>query len=115
MIDLDFKTGALKIRRQVNRIKQDDGTTILDYAPLKTPAAYRTIILPPVTLAELKSHKARQAEEKLLTGKLYKDEKLIFCTSWGEKLDTRHLYRIHCQALEDAKIPHRHFIICAIP
>ena len=46
-IDLDFKTGALKIRRQVNRIKQDDGTTILDYAPLKTPAAYRTIILPP--------------------------------------------------------------------
>lgn len=109
MIDLDFKTGALKIRRQVNRIKQDDGTTILDYAPLKTPAAYRTIILPPVTLAELKSHKARQAEEKLLTGKLYKDEKLIFCTSWGEKLDTRHLYRIHCQALEDAKIPHTAF------
>jgi len=107
--DLNWKTGALQIKRQVNRIVQDDGTTILDYAPLKTPAAYRTIILPPRTIAELKAHKVKQAEEKLLAGSLYKDEKLIFCTSWGEKLDTRHLYRIHCKALEDAKISHTAF------
>jgi len=107
--DLNWDTGALKIRRQISRIIQDDGKTILDYAPLKTPAAYRTIILPAVTLAELKAHKARQAEDKLLFGKLYNNEGLIFCSEWGHKLDTRHLYRIHCKALVDAKIPHTAF------
>lgn len=109
MGDLDAETGALKIRRQVNRIKQKDGSTLLDYAVLKTPAAYRTVILPAVTLAELKSHKARQAQEKLLIGKVYNDEGLIFCTPKGDKLDTRHLYRIHCNTLETAGIEHAAF------
>lgn len=105
----DLQDGTLKIRQQISRIKHDDGTTSLEYAPLKTPAAYRSIVLPEITISELKSHKARQAQEKLLAGKLYKDEGLIFCTSWGEKLDTRHLYRIHSKALENAKIPHTAF------
>lgn len=108
--DLNQETGALKIRRQIIRLRHKDGTTSLQYAPLKTPAAYRTIILPALTLTELKAHKTRQAQEKLLAGKIYnKTENLIFCTSWGDKLDTRHLYRIHCKALEDANIPHTAF------
>ncbi|HPF44452.1 MAG TPA: tyrosine-type recombinase/integrase [Syntrophomonadaceae bacterium] len=107
--DLDMNTGVLKVRRQVNRIKQKDGSTVLDYAVLKTPAAYRTIILPAVTLAELKSHKARQAQEKLLLGKAYNDEGLMFCTPKGDKLDTRYLYRVHCKTLETAGIEHAAF------
>lgn len=107
--DLNFETGTLKIRRQIIRMRHPDGTTSLEYAPLKTPAAYRTIILPKIALAELKAHKARQAEEKLLYGKLYQKEGLIFCSVWGEKLDTRCLYRIHCKALKDAGIPHTAF------
>ena len=104
-----MNTGVLKVRRQVNRIKQKDGSTVLDYAVLKTPAAYRTIILPAVTLAELKSHKARQAQEKLLLGKAYNDEGLMFCTPKGDKLDTRYLYRVHCKTLETAGIEHAAF------
>lgn len=107
--DLDHRTGAIKIRRQVSRIKQDDGSTIMDYATLKTPAAYRTIHLPAITLSELKAHKARQAQEKLLAGSNYKNEGLIFCTFLGEKLDSRHLYRIHCATLEKANLPHTAF------
>lgn len=107
--DLNFETGTLKIRRQIIRMRHPDGTTSLEHAPLKTPAAYRTIILPNVALAELKAHKARQAEERLLYGKLYQKEGLIFCSVWGEKLDTRCLYRIHCKALKDVGIPHTAF------
>jgi integrase len=107
--DLDMETGALKIRRQINRIKQEDGKTSLEYCPLKTPASYRTIVLPVITLQELKSHKARQAQEKLLAGDSYKKEDLIFCNALGEKLDTRYLYRVHCKALESAQIEHTAF------
>lgn len=107
--DLDQETGTIKIRRQISRITQDDGSTIMDYAPLKTPSAYRTIKLPAIALSELKAHKARQAQEKLLAGKIYTKEDLIFCSTWGEKLDSRHLYNIHCETLEDANIPHTAF------
>jgi len=107
--DLDMDTGVLKIRRQVSRIIQKDGSTILDYAPLKTPAAYGPIVFPAVTIAELKAYKQRQNEENMKMRNVYKDEDLLFCTPTGEKLDTRHLYRLHCKALKDAGIEHTAF------
>lgn len=107
--DLDMEKLSIKIRRQVNRISQKDGSTILDYAPLKTPAAYRTIVLPSIAISELKRYKKFQAVEKLKAGKMYKDEDLLFCTPTGEKLDTRYLYRVHTKALKDAGIDHTAF------
>lgn len=108
--DLNMQTGALKIRRQITRIEKENGKSSLEYAPLKTPASYRTIILPNVAIIELKAHRKRQAAEELLAGGKYdKKEGLIFCTPLGKKLDTRCLYRIHCKALEDAGLQHTAF------
>lgn len=105
--DVNMETGALKIRRQITRIQKEDGKSSLEYAPLKTPASYRTIILPTVALNELKAHRKRQVEEELLAGKEYdKSDGLIFCTPLGKKLDTRYLYRIHSKALKDAGMEH---------
>jgi integrase len=106
--DLDPETNILKIQRQVSRI-QNEGGSSLEYAPLKTASSYRQIVLPPITVAELKTHRKRQAQEKLLAGKGYNDEGLMFCTKLGNKLDTRHLYRVHSKALVDAKIEHTAF------
>lgn len=105
----NMKDGSLKIRQQITRVKHEDGTSSLEYTKLKTPAAYRTIVLPDVTIAELKAHKARQAQEKLLAGEKYKDEGLIFCNEFGQKLDTRCFYRIHCETLEKVGIEHTAF------
>lgn len=107
--DLDTNTNILKIQRQVSRVEKEDGGSSLEYGPLKTKSSYRQIVLPPIIIAELKAHKKRQAQEKLLAGNGYMDEGLIFCTKLGNKLDTRHLYRLHCKALVDAKIDHTAF------
>lgn len=108
--DLNMQTGALKIRRQITRIEKENGKSSLEYAPLKTPASYRTIMLPSVALNELKAHRKRQAAEELVAGSKYnREEGLIFCTPLGGKLDTRYLYRVHCKALEDADLEHTAF------
>jgi integrase len=105
----DIQNGVLKIRRQVSRVKHDDGSSSLEYTDLKTPSSYRSIVLPTITIAELKAHKARQAQEKLLAGKTYKDEGLIFCNTIGQKLDTRRFYSIHSDTLKKIGLKHRAF------
>lgn len=108
--DFNPDTGELKIRRQLTRIRLERGGSSLEYAALKTPASYRTVILPNVAIIELKVHRKRQLAEELLAGSNYnKEEGLIFCTPLGKKLDTRRLYHIHCQALKDAKLEHMAF------
>ncbi|MFA7078604.1 MAG: site-specific integrase, partial [Syntrophomonas sp.] len=107
--DLNPDTGALKIRRQVSRVKLPGNPSTLEYAPLKTPSSYRTIMLPAITLKALESHRKQQNEEKMRWRTIYPDEDLIFCTPLGGKLDTRRLYHVHIKALEDAKIPHTAF------
>jgi len=93
--DLNPDTGALKIRRQVSRVKLPGNPSTLEYAPLKTPSSYRTIMLPAITLKALESHRKQQNEEKMRWRTIYQDEDLIFCTPLGGKLDTRHPpYRI---------------------
>ena len=108
--DLDFKTGILNIERQVSREIHEDGTpSSLEYSPLKTPKSYRSIILPEIVLDVLKSHKEQQLKEKHRLGSVYRDENLIFPNQLGEKLDTRHLYRIHSKVLKDTGIEHTAF------
>jgi len=107
--DQGEEIATLTISRQVSRIQHNDGTSSLEYAPLKTPKSYRVIMIPVITVNELKLHRERQEQEKLLVGSPYQDENLIFCTPLGGKLDTRHLYRLHCKALEKAKIQHTAF------
>lgn len=62
-----------------------------------------------MVLNELELHKAQQEREKQRLRGIYQDEGLMFPNPIGEKLDTRHLYRLHCKALKNAGIPHTAF------
>lgn len=81
----------------------------MEYGPLKTPNSYRSLILPGIVLDVLKEHKEKQLREKERLGSPYQDEGLMFANEFGGKLDIRHLYRLHCKALIDTKIPHTAF------
>lgn len=105
--DVNFETRIVRIVRQIQRVRNiKTRTSKLDYVPPKTEASIRYIKLPLLAINELKAHKARQDREKELAGPGYNSEDLIFCSTIGEKLDTRRLYEIHSKALIDAELKH---------
>jgi integrase len=78
--DVDLDAGSLTLRRQMTRpLDGARGAKLLD-APLKTPAAYRTVPLPAPIVAALRRHRDRQ---RLLYGR----EVALVCTNQrGEAL-----------------------------
>jgi integrase len=59
----------------------------------KTARGRRTVALPTILLEELRRHKARQNEERLLLGPDYYDHGLIFAQPNGKPLHVRNLIR----------------------
>jgi integrase len=53
----------------------------------KTAKGRRSLALDPVTVAALRAHRARQAEEKLLVGAGYNDQDFVFCHPDGSVYD----------------------------
>ena len=108
---VDFKKGLIMIRQTLTRSRVDGGKTktALIFQDPKTKASRRDIPLPNGVLEELKAHKARQAQEKLLIGEAYQDNDLVFCTPDGKPLDPRNILRLHTALLKNAKLPHISF------
>jgi integrase len=61
--------------------------------------------LPEDTIRELKTHRKRQAQEKLLLGEAYQDHNLVFCTEKGTPLDPRNFTRHFKRLLKKAGLP----------
>ncbi|HHU87405.1 MAG TPA: site-specific integrase [Peptococcaceae bacterium] len=118
--DIDLEKGVLSVKRTITRTRIEGGKTKtgLVFQEPKTDQSKRTVPIPASVVAELKAHKARQAQEKLrLGGEIvngeyvpnYKDNGLVFCTVDGKPLDPRNLLRTHTRLLEKAKLPHVSF------
>jgi integrase len=102
--DVDLKRGVITVRRQLVRAK---GGPVF-HEP-KTDAGVRTVTLPAEVLRELKAHKARQAQEKLLLGNAYEDSGLVFCQANGRRLEPRNFTRHFDNLLKKAGIRHVSF------
>lgn len=55
----------------------------------------------------LKSHKARQNEEKLFFGKSYHNENLVFCTEDGKRIWPRNFNRQYAALLKKAGVEYK--------
>ncbi|MGB9866851.1 MAG: tyrosine-type recombinase/integrase [Bacillota bacterium] len=113
--DVDLRAGTLTVRRNLVRIRNHDGggaKTRLVFQEPKTPQSRRTIPIPEDVVAELKRHKARQNQEKLLLGQAYQDNDLVFCLEDGRPLDPRNFTRHFDALLEKAGLPHIRFHDC---
>jgi integrase len=86
--DLDQRRGVIQVRRQLKR-----ETTGLVVADTKTSKSRRAINLPSPMLKLLKTHRARQAAERLELGEAWFDSGYIFTTTVGTPIDPRNLLR----------------------
>jgi integrase len=59
----------------------------------KTRKSRRTLALPPLAIEALRTHRARQAAERLAAGALWTESGLVFCTSVGTALDAANVRR----------------------
>lgn len=98
--DIDFDNRCLAVRQGLVRTKQG-----LSFNRPKTDASRRSIPLNDNIVAELKSHRVRQAEERLAMGSAYESKDLIFCNHTGKPLDPRSFTKNFQGLLEKAGLP----------
>jgi integrase len=97
--DIDVKEGTVRVTRAVKRTPQG-----LEASDVKTARSKRTLHVPPVAVAALKRHRARQGADRLAAGEHWVDADWVVTTSWGTPLDPDTLGHRFIDACETAKI-----------
>ena len=100
--DIDLDAGTLTVRHTL-RV----GTAEL--AEPKTERSRRTLRLSPDVVAILRSHKARQAAERLVAGTRWQDRGFVFASPFGTPLNTSNVTHAFQAALERAGLPRQRF------
>ena len=67
--------------------------SVRSHGDVKTPKSRRTLRLPVAVVDALKTHKVRQAQDRLLAGALWQDNCLVFASAVGTPLDPSHVRR----------------------
>jgi integrase len=99
--DLDWKTGALQVQRQVKRISGEG----LQFSEPKTASGRRLVKLGSAMLAKLREHHKRQLEERIFVGLQWQDQGMIFTSTVGTVLDQRNVHREFKLLLGKADLP----------
>lgn len=124
--DIDLEQGILGARRQFQKLSKklmEDpriAAQVLEwldknrgwaFLPIKSEKGRRTIALAEEAIVALKSHRARQAAERLALGELWQDFGLVFCTEIGTPISSHSnlLQRSFHPLLEKADLPRIRF------
>ncbi len=91
--DVNLETGEVLIHQALQRVEGK-----LQLVDVKTDMSRRRLILPQVALDTLRTHKARQDEERKMLGDTWQEGGYVFTTWKGTPLDTRNVLR-HFQKL----------------
>jgi integrase len=103
--DLDLEIGTLRVRRASQRIPHQ-GTQLVE---TKTERSRRTLVMPPIVNSALRSHRARQALERLTAGQHWVDLDLVFPSERGTLADGPNVtHRFH-KLLKRADLPPMRF------
>lgn len=86
---INFKNGTILIDKQLQRERKKGGQY---YFSSPKNGKSRTITPPPFIMMELKTHRARQAENQLLAGAAWEAKGLVFCNESGGYLSYRTAY-----------------------
>lgn len=86
--DVDLDDGTVDVRRQLVVVAGGDGGhDAVMQATTKSDAGRRRIDLDDTTVAVLRTHRASQAQRRLLMGSAWTDSGLVFTRETGEQLD----------------------------
>src|SRR6266545_6727274 len=103
--DIDLDGGTLTVRKTLQRI--DESFVLVEP---KTVRSRRTIALPSVAVNVLRTHRARQMEERLMAGSLWEDDwGLVFTTATGRPLHGTNVTRTFQQLLAKAGLRRQRF------
>jgi integrase len=86
--DLDLEHGTMRITRALSR-----GVSGWAFTDPKTASSRRTVPIGKPATEALRSHKRRQAEERLRNGEVWQDFGLVFTTEIGTPLSPQNLLR----------------------
>jgi integrase len=99
-LDVDLAAGRVSPRRP---------RVVVDYivveSDAKTPKGRRSLALDPATLAALKAHQARQAEEKAIIGSDYRESGLVFTMPDGSPIHPQRISAWFLQHTRAAGLP----------
>jgi integrase len=98
--DVDLDGSRLQVRQSVTTV---DNRPVVD-AP-KTKRSRRSLALDEGTVAALRAHRRRQAEERLLVGELWTDHDLVFPNELGSLLHPDALSRAFQAVVKRAGLP----------
>jgi integrase len=106
--DVDFEAGTISVKQALQRNggKLNDGQkSKLRFVAPKTSHGNRTIPMPDCVGAALRSHRARQAAERLAAGPDWQDFGLVFTSRKGTPVEPRRLDHEFKGALKRAGLP----------
>ncbi len=99
--DVDFERAEVTIRQA---LKDDSGN--LYFGPPKTHRSRRPIALTMNTVSFLRSHKAKQNEERLAAGDRWEDNDLVFATETGRPIHPTNIARRYRETVEESGLPY---------
>jgi integrase len=102
--DVDFDTGVLHVRRSIRRA----GGATFTLGDPKTARSWRSLDMPGLVVESLRSHRARQAAERLAVGDEWVDTGLVFTTAIGTMLDPANTRRAFGKVTEAAGLGRWH-------
>lgn len=79
---VDFASGQIVVDRAMQRVAGR-----LQFVEPKTARSHRVIAIPGVVAAQLRAHRVRQLEERMLAGDRWQETDLVFTSSLGTPLD----------------------------
>ncbi|MGH2500092.1 MAG: site-specific integrase [Candidatus Limnocylindria bacterium] len=94
--DIDFEARTMHVRhtlqrvRRADRRRQGDGEGLV-LLPTKTRRSKQKLPIPEVCLRALRAHRARQLEERLAAGALWRDLDFVFTTPLGRPLHSKNV------------------------
>lgn len=98
--DIDMNGGLVRVRKSLHR-----SAGRRELGEVKTASGRRDIPLPPIAVATLRSHRARQLADRLQSGGEWKDLDFVFATRIGTPLDARNVIRWHHKIRAAAGFP----------
>jgi len=92
-VDVEIDKRSVFVRRALQRVKSDDGSTALQLVEPKSDTSYRLVSIPASVVPLLVKHRATQNRERLIAGERWKDQGLVFTSTIGTPLDERNVRR----------------------
>jgi integrase len=106
--DVDLDGRALRVSQSVQRLStgaKEGRKSELRATDTKTDGSRRTIALPDSVVRALRTHRARQAQDRLAAGLSWMDQDLVFTNRTGRPVEPILLHRDYKALLKKASLP----------